>query len=82
MQALANSEDRSYALVQDEAQSTWADFFSVGSASAPESAFSVTNAEVPLIGLVAQRPTCFAGIQLPQIPVKGRRVHAPAAATA
>jgi ankyrin repeat protein len=70
MRALVNSEDWSYALVHDEAQSTWVDLFSVGGPAARQAAFAVTSAEAPLIGLVAQRPTYFASVQLPKVSVK------------
>jgi ankyrin repeat protein len=70
MQALANTEERSYAILYDEGQSTWVDIFSVGVPRTAAPAFSATSAEAPLIGLVAQRPTYFISVQLPKVPAK------------
>lgn len=68
MLAFANLKLRTYAILHDEAQSIWVDFFSVQK-TAPNDCFVATNANAPLIGCVAQRPTFFISYQLPIVSV-------------
>lgn len=66
MLAFASTKHKAYAILHDEAQSVWVDFFSVELKRAP-TCFAATNAEAPLIGVVAQRPTYFISHQLPKV---------------
>ncbi len=57
-----HAQDCVYGILYDDSQYPWIDLFSVRSGNAG-TCFSVTNANAPLLGLVAQRPAYFASIQ-------------------
>lgn len=59
--SLLHPAKQTYCVLYDDAQSTWVDFFSVRAAGTARH-HCVTNANGPLLGLVAQRPTYFASV--------------------
>lgn len=59
--ALLHPAKQTYCVLYDDAQSTWVDFFSVRAVDQVQH-HCATNANAPLLGLVAQRPAYFASV--------------------